>query len=82
MDFPGSCGAYGFVMCCFSLLCVRTEAGCSCVFGLLLDKRGAMTSDNEISCTSAFCPHARAGTQEVLQDIQGRALILQCCNFI
>lgn len=41
MDFPGLCGAYGFAL-CFPLLCVRTEAGCSCVFGLLLDKRGAI----------------------------------------
>lgn len=56
MDVPGPCSAYGGAI--LSFLCARTEAGCSCVFGLLLDKRGAMTDDNEVTApvTSALTP--------------------------
>lgn len=54
-------------------LCEDTEAGCSCVFGLLLDKRGAMTNDNEITVaplTSAYTPEkGRRRSCKIFKDV-------------
>lgn len=54
----------------FPLLCVRTEAGCSCVFGLLLDKRGAIMK-SAAPVTSAHPPgQGRRRSCKIAKDVR------------
>lgn len=65
MDVPGS-----YVGRSPSALCEDTEAGCSCVFGLLVDKAAALTDDNQITVAPVTSAHAPEKGRKICKDVR------------